>query len=999
MFRISSLVHLLTCLICILLLVPLAAQDAEDADTSSTAAAGTASPEEVDAPESVAGDASDEAAPPAASGNGVLLGTVFDSATGDPQRRAAVTAISKADESKTYVDVTDLEGRFRIEDIPAGLYLVTIFKSDYRGYEVEDLKIVAGDTAKLRIPIERVAGADEEDAFLLEPIVVTPDEVNENSFAGLQQLRQSSVASLNALSSDQISRSGASDVADALTKLPGVTISGGKYAVIRGLNDRYSTTQLNGITLTSPDPDRQAVQLDIFPTGLVESIVTAKTFTPDLPGESTGGSVNVKTKSFPEEPVLKLKGGMGWKEDATGDADFLDNAGFAEDLWANGAQERSLRAVTNGKSTPFFGQRGDADYNYSFGFEAGNSYNVFKDGKVGAFGGFTYSNGHSYRRTEFQRFDQFDPDSGLVRKNRAGIKETGEQNILLSTLIGTAFQPNDDHQFIYNLFYTRAADDETSRSVFEENDRSGQERIGASVTYVQREFIAHQLEGSHNFPELGDFTAKWALGLSSSEQDEPLTRTFNRADPFPNGFLISKSTNVPTLYERFTEQENEFFRLDFEKPGTLFERDFKLSTGLAYEKSERDFRQLEARSVNDPVFASENLNDLWTQLVGASPVETGNGDGNREVFSYYGMIEFNPLEKIRVIGGFRVEATQLSYEGSGTVTQVNFNPPEDLIEIRPIDQTDFLPSVTIVHEINDNSNLRFAYSKTIAKPSFRELSPFPIFNLQDEEIEIGNPGVVPTNRFGGTLLDDEFSGLKISDVTNFDLRYEVYGEGTNFFAISFFHKQIENPIERITSVDFGNSQVFTYINNSTTALVRGIELELTRGLGFFGERFNAFTLGSNFTYISAETGRSPQEIQLYRNLADDVGTSRRLFDQPEYIFNAFLNYLNPSWGTDVTLSYNLVSDELYATGNVDRPDLYEDAFGTLDLVISQKFGDGWKVGLKVKNITDEERKIVVDESIVDQADSQDLEIYTDSENYYDRYTSGRSVSLSVTKSF
>ncbi|NJM54825.1 MAG: TonB-dependent receptor plug domain-containing protein [Verrucomicrobiae bacterium] len=162
--------------------------------------------------------------------------------------------------------------------------------------------------------------------FEMDPFEVIAEPYEEQSVAILEE-RQSSAIMTDSLGSDFLSKVGAGDAAEALTKVTGATIVGGKFAVVRGLSDRYTTATLNGAEIPSADPYRKAVQLDLFPSAMIDTIAVSKTFTPDQPGGFTGGLIDIRTKSFPEKFTFSIGVGAGYNTATTLRDDFASYDG------------------------------------------------------------------------------------------------------------------------------------------------------------------------------------------------------------------------------------------------------------------------------------------------------------------------------------------------------------------------------------------------------------------------------------------------------------------------------------------------------------------------------------------------------------------------------------------------------------------------------------------------------------------------------------------------
>jgi len=300
-----------------------------------------------------------------------------------------------------------------------------------------------------------------------------------------------------------------------------------------------------------------------------------------------------------------------------------------------------------------------------------------------------------------------------------------------------------------------------------------------------------------------------------------------------------------------------------------------------------------------------------------------------------------------------------------------------------------LPAVAFNYRAIEGMNLRGAWSKTVARPSFREMGYYVSVNPRVDDLVVGNPQ------------------LDVSKVESFDARAEYsWGDLGDLFAFSGFYKKIKDPIEAIIlrnplNADEGRSALFqTFFNNPSTADLWGIEVEGRKHLDFFGiDPLRYFSIGANYTYIDAKVKRSEAERQrataFFGLLPDDATAlsldgqtpftslkkSRRLYNQPEWIANVDLTFDHPDWGTTVTLAYFAISDVLDAAGSASTGfdgrtrelvlDRYVDSFYTLDLIMSQtirfdllpgewSLPSALRFKASIKNLTDSRRKIVYD---------------------------------------
>ncbi|MDZ7624084.1 MAG: carboxypeptidase-like regulatory domain-containing protein [Ignavibacteriaceae bacterium] len=266
--------------------------------------------------------------------SGTVFGKVVDSATGEELIGANIFL-----EGTTIGAATDIEGNFKISNVPAGTYSLIASMIGYSKFTVTDLEIKPGEQKKLDLSLV-------SEAYQTEEVVITARMILDND-AALLKNRQKSITVSDAIGSDMIKQSGSDNAGDALKKVVGTSVVDGKYVFVRGLGDRYSSTQLNGAELPSTDPNRKSFQMDLIPSNLLDNIVTLKTFTPDKPGNFSGGIVDIGTKSFPERFTLKLSGGTSYNSQTTGNAEFLTYQGGNTDWLGIDDGTRGLPEIFN----------------------------------------------------------------------------------------------------------------------------------------------------------------------------------------------------------------------------------------------------------------------------------------------------------------------------------------------------------------------------------------------------------------------------------------------------------------------------------------------------------------------------------------------------------------------------------------------------------------------------------------------------------------------------
>jgi len=124
-------------------------------------------------------------------------------------------------------------------------------------------------------------------------------------------LQKKSLVILDIVSSEAISKTPDATVSGVLKRVGGTSIQNDKFVVVRGLSDRYNSVLLNGAIIGSTEPDKKSFSFDLIPSNLINNISITKTASPDLPGDFSGGLINVVTK-VPSRKTNQLSLGLGY---------------------------------------------------------------------------------------------------------------------------------------------------------------------------------------------------------------------------------------------------------------------------------------------------------------------------------------------------------------------------------------------------------------------------------------------------------------------------------------------------------------------------------------------------------------------------------------------------------------------------------------------------------------------------------------------------------------
>lgn len=879
---------------------------------------------------------------------GAVTGVVISTWDGSPLAGVTITV-----RGTTLAAQTDATGKFELKNVPPGDQVLRFSRSGYAAAVVTEVRVLLGQ-------ITTVNGNLRPEFFEMEEYEVTAEEFTDQTAQILLERKESS-AMMDGIGADFISRVGAGDAAEALGKVSGASIADGKFAVIRGLADRYTTTTLNGNELPSADPDRKAAQLDLLPTQMIDRMDVAKTFSPDMAGGFAGGSINIITRS-PEKFVFSLGLGTSYNTQANLNKNFLASDRSGTDWRAQDDGKRALPAAAAsappvGTSAPLnpaikdsFGSTQmsplaeRSPLNSSFSVALGDSLKL-GGVKLGYLGSLTYKNDYKFYDDGVVR--KYDSAGRAIVRDKTDARGVAEYSWAGSTALTLGL--GEDHELKFNLMYVQAAEDEARRLIGQDDvvgTTPGESYMDQSVLHwTERNLTYLQLAGGHAFPALHDIKFDWAAAQSTATQEEPDYRIFQFiATPDASSYTIASATepNYPTRYWRELEERNVNYRGDLTVPLPSYNtKDNAINFGGAYSDSERDYfqRGFDMRATGAHPFNSTGDPQSYLAPTNAAFLNYYNFpanvtyQGQQTITAGYLMGDWAALEWLRLVGGARLEKTDLSLTGFNQSRNQPLSPGQ-------ITRDDWLPSLSSTISLRENLLLRAAWSQTVVRPAYREIAPVSIYDIGQSRTYAGNPS------------------LKFAESDNYDLRLEWYPRPGEIASLSLFMKKIASPIEQSTGDREGDR--ITYVNYEE-ADVMGVEAEVRTRLDRFWEPLQEFTIGFNAAYIYSEVPLTQTQIDNRGPLRGygDTATTRPMFDQPEYVLNADLTWDHPRTGTSFTVAGGMVGRRLIVVG-LARPDEYEEPAPQVDIFLSQKLGPHWKLKLSAKNLLNPNYKVTQD---------------------------------------
>ena len=902
---------------------------------------------------------------------------------------------------------SDRLGAYLVPQLEPRKYTLIFSKAGYIQVVRTDVQVAPGQLTDLDIDL--IPQFTELEEFIVDDIL----SVGTGSEAELLQLRIESPSLISAISSELISRAGASDAADALKLVSGATIQDGKFPVIRGLPDRYVASKLNEVRLPSADAETRAVELDQFPSSVINSIQVSKTFTPDQQGDASGGAVNLELRGIPDEAFFVLKTGVGYNSQAAGSDNFLSYEGggvrdFGRD---DGRRDPQPEGNFDG-AVGVIRQRAPVDSKWSAAF--GDSFELDNGWKVGGSGSLFYERDSThFENGVADTLEVETPGEGLQSIDPTGDGlgsgdfttslfdvEQSSQSVQWGGLASIGIE-NDNHKLGGTYLYSRSAtdtatlaEDTRGRELFfpghdptDPDDPGNAEPSRApflrneTLEYVERVTRTLQLRGEHTLPWLWDNANtgpvvwnapvfSWLYANSAADSNEPDKRQFGTAFSGPrvvdNGPFLPPTKAPPThtqnppsqninlgalqrTWETIQEDSNQLqlsLQLPFEYGAN---GDGYLKFGFFQDRVTRDFNQDSFSNPGDTSTFNGTFDEFFSGVFPDEdhPLTATDTDvdyrGRQDITATFGMIDLPVTNNLTLIGGARFESTSLGISNDPEEdaflfpvdgdSMVVFTPEEGDVSI---DQDDVLPAVALTYDATDTVTVRTSFAKTLARQTFRELSPIIQQEFLGGPIFIGNPN------------------LQISEVDNWDVRVDWKPLDGTLLSLSYFLKNIDDPIESVATrnVQFG----FTTPLNFTEAKISGFELEARTNVGDWLSAFDGLTAGFNATLIQSEV-TLPDDLSATFDEVEAPLSSRDATGAPEHIFNLFFTYDLPDSGTQFGLFYTVTGDTLIAGASAPAasstfiPNIYARQFDSLNLTYSQQLTDYCQLQIQAKNIT------------------------------------------------
>ncbi|MBL7773355.1 MAG: TonB-dependent receptor [Chitinophagaceae bacterium] len=875
---------------------------------------------------------------------GIITGKVVDNQTGLPLGGSSIILVEKSIST-----VSDQNGVFNFDKLQAGNYTVKCSHIGYLEKIVTDITVGENENKDISISLSK---APKE----LKGVTLGATRVRGagETVATLLVAQKNSANVSDGVSAETIKKTPDRSSGDVIKRVTGASIQNDKFAIIRGLNDRYNASFINGAPLPSTESDRKAFAYDIFPSGIIDNLIIYKTATPDKTAEFGGGIIEITTKSTSTKPITIISVGQGYNTMITGKKRYVSEMKGNRDWLGLDDGTRALPSGIPADKQGFINSSTEDKLGYAklFGkYKWGvkevetkpnlslqvvkslnikikekqfisslfsvsyNRSNSFVTGERNGYNGSGNINDSNYAPIHDKKYTDSVYNEEVIWSalGNIGIKIDNKNNISWKNNLSV----NTDNTLVKRGGYSDYTFDTTI--VLKEIFRN----------FVSDKIFNSQLLGEH---QIGKYKTKlnWLVAYSKVDRRTPFQAISNNnqiitdvASQGRNGTMISANS-----------QENlKSAKLDLSQPFKLFEGSNMFKMGFGYLTRERNYTNrvlgfAQAISGNpyevdysllnlpyDQIFLTQNLgvlsNGKATTLVNDATVPNSAYDASSSILHAY-LMNDQRYKKFRLIYGVRMESfTQKLVAAQRGLGAININ----------YTKVDYCPSANLVYSLTEKTNIRLSYSKTLNRPEYRELANFGF----------------PDYLSGFFVAGD--SNLKRASLNNFDIRYEIFPGRAQLLSVSAFHKSIKNPIEFSTSSFYpGEAQ---YIQ-SKSATISGAEIEFRVLLSTLFNRKNEKSLLNRFTFSGNGTITKSQVT--VGNALDSI-SSRSLQGQSPYIINVALSYVGDSSGLSSTLSLNRIGQRLAIAGSNVLPEYYDKERTVIDFQIAKTFLDN-KLELK-----------------------------------------------------
>jgi TonB-dependent receptor len=867
-----------------------------------------------------------------------------------------------------YQTATNSKGQFSLSYLPSGKQTIRI---EYLGYPTSDYEVSVIDNESIDVGSLQLNVNDNT----MEEIIAV-GYMRRGAMMSMNMQKESNNIK-NVMSADGIGKLPDRNAAEALQRMPGVSIERdqgeGRFVAIRGLPAQWNSTSINGDRLPTAEEETtsRAVALDFFPTDMIELVEVSKAITPDMEGDAIGGNVNFITRRAPNERTLSVNLGAGTSEKAEGGSQSLNvlygdrsddgkfgflinGTGWIRD-WATdnyeprraidddgiaGVHRLELRDYTGTRST--YGLNMSGEYLLDSGLVYAKAmYGTLSDEET-----------HYKSRVRFNKNRvELQHIYNELNTKMYGFEMGGEYDFDFNTRIDwklSTYQnqfeygdiPNSEDNAYYVVKFKQSVDFDD-----EVGTRNGED-TGSGLIY-------NTIDGGTD-PALAIGThlpSNWSMdptkavladvelyGIDIKERDKivaqvDLTHVYNEQLELKTGFKYRSKERNASFYDKFYGWNEA----EYGATPTLAQVASDLNVDLVNQPGREDYLDnfaIDYQAIFSKVIPVNDLKRWWddnqhklTFLEGDSEVVKNGGGLSRNFdleethFSLYGMATYKPSNKWTILGGIRATQTKTDVDGFVAVESDQGKSVEP--EHGSKDYWSLLPSLHATYHLDDMSNVRLALTRTFSRPDFGQLSPGATYSEMENQLKSGNPELDPTYS------------------NNIDLMYERYFDDAGIISIGYFYKQIIDPV-------FSQSYQGTYRDQSVTvksplngdeAWLHGIEFATNTDLGFINKQLNNFGFAFNFTLMDSDMD-IPERVD-----------SAKISRQADELYNVSIYYDNSDLAA--RLAVNHKGKYIEDHGSNSSLDTYYGDYTSVDFTASYNITSQAMFYIELNNLTDE----------------------------------------------
>jgi outer membrane receptor for ferrienterochelin and colicin len=847
-----------------------------------------------------------------------LKGKVNDGLTGESLVGANV--LIRETGQRTFVE---LDGYFRIRVLKPGSYTVVVSYTGYTTIE-QPVRIVTATPQTILIQLAAEAKSLEEAA-------VTMDKRE----TGARKLEKNAAQLVNVVSARAIELSPDIAVGNVVQRISGVSVqrssSGdGRYAIIRGLDNRYNYTSIEGVILPSPDPTQRSVPLDMFPAEMVQRIEIVKSLTPDMEANAIGGATNLVMKEGSQHFNLSTDFSVGgssvftqrsFSETPRSGIDFkspseMHGTGYAAKPADIPVSPMNFHKVQYPIDMVAGLTISDRLLNHKLGYTLGAGYiREYRGGNTLYY----LQNGVNNNPPNSPIFSQEEHRQYSFLQGRLGL----QGNVIYD------FSANHSID-LYGLFLQL---DNNQHSHYDVSPFVPGEIDYYDRFVFDRKNLSHiALNGHDRFSQ--NLSASWTLSYAEAKSTTPNQLdlfTYKEVTYYPN-YSPLYVDNLPSVWQHSDDRDlSAYLNLSYQPAKRI-----TFTAGGLYRHKDRtsyynDYTEISTTgNANQPLQVYTGIDSA--KFVFLNPYGDTTNENNytahETVSAGYAEAKIILAQKMQIIAGVRVENTSQNYTSMISTALIG--------KTGSFNYTDVLPGLHLKYSLTDKQDLRLSYFASISRPNLYDLIP-----------SSNNTDLSSLYTTSGNY------NLKHSTASNIDFRYDNFFSTTDYIMVGLFYKQISNPIEYATftldgsSVTQQNNTSIRYgpTNPGSNATNYGFELVASKFIGKFGLSGNYSYTHSTITTLKQLSG----ETNGYPTVSF-IDQSRPLQGQADHIGNLSFLFKDSRSGWDAQLSFVYTGKRIAIVSPFYGLDIWQRASAQLDFSATKKLGRHFSVFAKATNL-------------------------------------------------